>query len=336
MLIFIILLSCTLQIIPLKSQKLYSIIFLLTVVLCFGQTDFSFKRSIAPKINGGGGTIPSPPMNKKQLVKIVDSLLNLEFIDSREIDLISYYNTLITSSDSTKTVRLSDLNFYEDLDDAVIFPPASDKDVTGSVVLEIENDALSYFTVPRVGVVTSLYGWRDKRMHKGIDIDLNKGDQVVAAFDGKVRIAERRGGYGNVVVIMHPNGLETVYAHLSKIKVKEGQVVLSGQLIGLGGSTGHSTGSHLHFEVRYKSHALNPSTFISFEENKLMDNVIVLKKTRIGVNAYPINAGFHTVQKGESWNVIAKKYGIKGKELCVLNGTQKRYYLKPGQKIRVN
>ena len=309
--------------------------FLLVIKLSLGQNNFSFTQSLTSKVNSGGTPVTAP-INKKQLVKIVDSLLNLEFIDSREVDLVNYYNSLITYSDSSKTVRLSDLNFYEDLDESIIFPPASDKDIFESLVIEIESDAMSYFTVPRSGVVTSLYGWRDKRMHKGIDVDLNKGDHVVSAFDGKVRIAERRGGYGNVVVIMHPNGLETVYAHLSKIKVKEGQVVLSGQMIGLGGSTGHSTGSHLHFEVRYKSHALNPSTFISFEENKLMDNVIVLKKTRNGVNAYPINAGFHTVLKGESWNLIAKKYGMKGKELCTLNGTQKRYYLKPGQKIRVN
>jgi len=303
--------------------------------LSLGQNNYSFTQNIASS-PGNGGTSTTPPVNKKQLVKIVDSLLNLEYIDSREIDLVNYYNTLISTTDSTKTVRLSDLNFYEDLDESIIFPPASAADISESVVIEIENENLSLFTVPRAGVVTSLYGWRDKRMHKGIDVDLNKGDHVVACFDGKVRIAERRGGYGNVVVIMHPNGLETVYAHLSKIKVKEGQVVLSGQLIGLGGSTGHSTGSHLHFEVRYKSHALNPATFISFDDNKLMDNVIVLKKTRNGVNAYPINAGFHTVQKGESWNLIAKKYGIKNKELCTLNGTQKRYYLKVGQKIRVN
>lgn len=300
-----------------------------------GQNNYSFTQNITTN-NGNGGTVSAPPINKKQLIKIVDSLLNLEFVDSREIDLVNYYNSLISTTDSTKTVRLSDLNFYEDLDESIIFPPASEADISESVVIEIESENLSLFTVPRAGVVTSLYGWRDKRMHKGIDVDLNKGDKVVACFDGKVRIAERRGGYGNVVVIMHPNGLETVYAHLSKIKVKEGQVVLSGQLIGLGGSTGHSTGSHLHFEVRYKSHALNPATFISFDENRLMDNVIVLKKTRNGVNAYPINAGFHTVQKGESWNLIAKKYGMKHKELCVLNGTQKRYYLKVGQKIRVN
>lgn len=212
----------------------------------------------------------------------------------------------------------------------------SDKEIAESTTLLIENDALSYYTTPRAGVVTSLYGWRDKKMHKGIDIDLIKGDAVVAAFDGKVRIAAKKGGYGNVVVIMHPNGLETVYAHLSKLKVKPGQVVLSGQVIGLGGSTGHSTGSHLHFEVRYKSVALNPSTFISFENHKLLHNSIVLTKSRYGVNAYPSNATFHTVGKGESWSVIAKKYGVTSKELCGLNGTQKRYYLKAGQKIRIN
>lgn len=318
-----------------QKRLSYPLFFLLILSICWGQNNYSFTQNLISKVSSGG-TPPTTPMNKLQLVKIVDSLLDLDVIDSREIELVNYYNSLISYSDSSKTVRLSDLNFYEDLDESIIFPPASDKDISESVVIEVENEILSYFTVPRQGVVTSLYGWRDKRMHKGIDIDLNKGDHVVAAFDGKVRIAERRGGYGNVVVIMHPNGLETVYAHLSKIKVKEGQVVLSGQMIGLGGNTGHSTGSHLHFEIRYKSHALNPSTFISFEENKLMDNVIVLKKTRNGVNAYPINAGFHTVQKGESWNLIAKKYGIKGKELCTLNGTQKRYYLKPGQKIRVN
>jgi hypothetical protein len=319
----------------LQRQKLYSLIFVLVVKLSFGQTSLSYVQTITSKVSSG--EVPtSDPVNKQQLVKIVDSLLDLEYIDSREISLVSYYNSLISYTDSTKNIRLSDLNFYEDLDESIIFPPASDSDIPESLIIEIENDAFSYYTSPKQGVVTSLYGWREKRMHKGIDVDLEKGEAVVSAFDGKIRIAERRGGYGNVIVVMHPNGLETVYAHLSKIKVKEGQVVLSGQTIGLGGSTGHSTGSHLHFEIRYKSHPLNPSTFISFTENKLFDNMIVLRRTRNGINAYPINAGFHTVMKGESWNVIARKYGMSYKELCSLNGTQKRYYLKVGQKIRVN
>ncbi len=307
----------------------------MAVKFFLGQTSISYVQTITSKFTSG--ELPSAgPVNKNRLVKIVDSLLNLEYIDSREIELVNYYNSLISYSDSTKNLRLSDLNFYEDLDESIIFPPAHDSDIPESLVIEVESESFSYYTSPRQGVVTSLYGWREKRMHKGIDVDLEKGNPVVSAFDGKVRIAEKRGGYGNVVVIMHPNGLETVYAHLSRIKVKEGQVVLSGQIIGLGGSTGHSTGSHLHFEVRYKSHALNPSTFISFTDHKLYDNMIVLKKTRNGVNAYPINAGFHTVMKGESWNVIAKKYGMSYKDLCSLNGTQKRYYLKVGQRIRVN
>ena len=307
----------------------------MVVKLSLCQTSISYVQTFTSKLSSGE-LPPTGPVNKQRLVKIVDSLLNLEYIDSREIELVSYYNSLISFSDSSKTIRLSDLNFYEDLDESIIFPKALDSDIPESLVLEIENEAFSYYTSPKQGVVTSLYGWRDKRMHKGIDVDLEKGNPVVSAFDGKVRIAERRGGYGNVVVVMHPNGLETVYAHLSRIKVKEGQVVLSGQTIGLGGSTGHSTGSHLHFEIRYKSHALNPSTFISFTEHRLYDNMIVLKKTRNGINAYPINAGFHTVMKGESWGLIAKKYGLCNKDLCSLNGTQKRYYLKVGQKIRVN
>jgi murein DD-endopeptidase MepM/ murein hydrolase activator NlpD len=326
----------------LLKHSTYLPAFLLCFGLAFGQTQMAFVKA-PDRFNGGSihddnnDPAPAPALiTKKQLIAIVDSLLNLDHVDAKEIELVNYYNSLITSKEEIRTVKLFDLNFYEDLDESIIFPPAHDSVLRESLVIEIESEALSYYTTPRQGVVTSLYGWRDKRMHKGIDVDLNKGEPVVSAFDGKVRIAERRGGYGNVVVIMHPNGLETVYAHLSKIKVKEGQVVLSGQMIGLGGSTGHSTGSHLHFEVRYKSHAINPATFISFTDNKLYADMIVLKKTRTGVNAYPINAGFHTVKKGETWNGIAKQYGMNYKELCSLNGTQKRYYLKPGQKIRVN
>jgi murein DD-endopeptidase MepM/ murein hydrolase activator NlpD len=139
-----------------------------------------------------------------------------------------------------------------------------------------------------------------------------------------------------VVIIMHANGLETVYAHLSKFKVKPGDVVLAGQPIGLGGSTGHSTGSHLHFEVRYKGHALNPSTIISFDEYKLLHPSIILKKSKWGLCAFPSNAEFHMVQKGDNWHDLAQTYGLTQKELMALNGTQKRYHLKVGTKVRIN
>jgi murein DD-endopeptidase MepM/ murein hydrolase activator NlpD len=316
----------------LKKGHLHSFI-LKGSILFASLISFAFHPGDGPKGNGDKPT----HITKKELIKIVDSLLELDFVDEKQIELISYYNSLITEDPAKKTIDLSNLNLYEsDLDESLVFQPVPESELSDSMALSIENEALSYYTHPKEGVVTSLFGWRDGRLHKGIDVDLNKGEPVLSAFDGKVRIAKKHGGYGNVVIIMHPNGLETVYAHLSRIKVKQGQVVLSGQVIGLGGNTGHSTGSHLHFEVRYKGHALNPSTFISFVENKLLHNEIVIKKSRYGVCAYPSNATFYTVKKGDSWFEIAKQYGLSTKQLCALNGTQKRYYLKVGQKLRIN
>src|SRR5574343_1124269 len=101
-------------------------------------------------------------------------------------------------------------------------------------------------------MITSEFGWRKYRPHYGTDIDLEIGDTVVSAFDGMVRIARPKvGGYGNVVIIRHSNGLETVYAHLSKILVEPGQTIKAGELLGLGGNTGRSYGAHLHFDMRY-------------------------------------------------------------------------------------
>lgn len=287
----------------------------------------------------GNGEKPQPVITKKQLVHIVDSLLDLEFVDEKQIALISYYNSLIESeTEPPKNISLSSLDLYEHskIDEALVFQPVPESELSDSISMMIAGEALSYYTHPKEGIVTSSYGWRDNRLHKGMDIDLKKGAPVVAAFDGKVRVAKKHGAYGNVVIIMHPSGLETVYAHLSKLKVKPGDVVLSGQTIGLGGSTGRSTGPHLHFEVRYKGHALNPSTFISFDEKKLLHNEIVIKKSKYGICAYPSNATFHTVKRGDTWYEVAKQYGLTTKELCALNGTQKRYYLKPGQKLRIN
>ncbi len=302
---------------------------------------FSYSNSVSLKGGPDGTGKESEGLNKKKLIHIVDSLLDLDAIDPKEVELIIFYNELISNTieteKETKDYQLSNLNLYEgDMMDGLMFHATPDKELSESLVLEIENDDLGYYNAPIEGVITSLYGWRDKRMHNGIDLDLIKGQPVVAAFDGKVRIAKANGGYGKVVILMHANGLETVYAHLSKFKVKPGDVVLAGQPIGLGGSTGHSTGSHLHFEVRYKGHALNPSTFISFEEHKLLHPSIILKKSKWGLCAFPSNANFHVVQKGDNWHDLAKMYGLTQKELCALNGTQKRYYLKVGQKVRIN
>lgn len=279
-------------------------------------------------------------ISKGKLAHMIDSVFDMENVTVKDIDLLNYYASLLKSSraDSVKIseFNLYELSFYSQSDEKLLFPLTRLDSIPHTFNLILENDYLSYYYAPFKGVVTSNYGWRDGRIHKGIDIDLNKGDKVSAAFDGKVRFAKRQGGFGNVVIIMHPNGLETVYAHLSKIKVKTGDVVLSGQTIGLGGSTGHSSGSHLHFELRYKGHSLNPGAFISFTDFKLFHHTITVKNTKHTLSAFPSNSNLHTVNRGESWNLIAGKYGLSTKELMSLNGIGKRYYLKPGQQLRIN
>ncbi len=288
-------------------------------------------------------TVPSNQnlsITKLQVIQLVDSLLDLKIIDEKEIELISYYNSILNSKETNLTILKYDnvpaTNFYDDFDESTVFHITPETEFPESQVIKIESDSLGVYAHPRVGPVNSKFGWRDGRMHKGIDINLHKGDAVVAAFDGMVRIASIKGGYGNVIIIRHYNGLETVYGHLSKIKVKPGQVVLAGQLIGLGGNTGRSSGPHLHFEVRFKGQALNPSSIISFIENKTFNDSIVIKKSRYGICAYPSNATLHTIERGDTWYEVAKRYGLSMKELCVLNNTDKRYYLKIGQKLRVN
>lgn len=140
---------------------------------------------------------------------------------------------------------------------------------------------LSGWYAPIKGQITSPYGWRHRRMHKGSDIKLYVGDTVRAAFDGRVRIRryERR-GYGNYYVIRHDNGLETIYGHLSKHLVQQDQYVKAGQAIGLGGSTGRSTGPHLHFEMRYAGIALDPSDLINFDTFEPYTNVYHLDRKR--------------------------------------------------------
>ena len=140
---------------------------------------------------------------------------------------------------------------------------------------------LSGFTRPCKGKVTSHFGWRPRfgRWHYGTDIGVRTGDKIHTVWGGQVRICGwDPKGYGYYVVIRHPNGFETVYGHLSKISVVENQGVKAGEVIGLGGSTGHSTGPHLHFEIRYLGICINPELIVNFERGDL-HNDGVLKLT---------------------------------------------------------
>jgi murein DD-endopeptidase MepM/ murein hydrolase activator NlpD len=284
--------------------------------------------------------VPNPPaykaVSKEELVYLVDSILDLDSISPALIDMLTKYSAELESLKTKKLNNMPATDFYESFDERSCFTPASDECLPDTLKLIISNDSLGNYFPPICGIITSNYGWRDNRMHKGMDIDLNRGDQVHAAFDGMVRIARYNGGYGNVVIVRHYNGLETVYAHLSKIKVKVGQVVIAGQTLGLGGATGHATGTHLHFEVRFKGHALNPANFISFTENTTFSDTLIIRKSKYGIAAFPSNASIYTVQRGDSWYEIAKRYALTTRQLSALNGTDKRFYLRVGQKIRIN
>jgi murein DD-endopeptidase MepM/ murein hydrolase activator NlpD len=186
------------------------------------------------------------------------------------------------------------------------------------------------------GTVTSHFGWRDGKSHNGVDLELHRWDKVHAVFPGMVRMARTYSGYGKVVVIRHYNGLETLYAHLERIKVKPGQIIEAGEVVGLGGSTGQSTGTHLHLEMRFKGVPLNPSHIIDFKEKRLVSDTIVLKKTRKSYVSYPHGIKFHTVKRGDYVYRVAKRYGIAADSLCEMNGITTRTRLTVGSKLRVS
>lgn len=189
--------------------------------------------------------------------------------------------------------------------------------------------------------ITSKYGPRRRRMHKGIDLKVLKGDTIRAAFNGKVRIkAFERRGYGYYVVLRHPNGLETIYGHLSKILVEENQIVRAGETIGLGGNTGRSTGSHLHFETRFLGQAINPAEIIDFENGVPHQDTYVFHNIKINgrrSNIYTSSSDrmvYHRVKSGDTLGKIARIYGTSVNELCRLNGLKSTSVLRIGQSIR--
>lgn len=172
--------------------------------------------------------------------------------------------------------------------------------------------------------------------HKGLDIKLNKGDTIMAAFDGVVRYAKyNRGGFGNLVIIRHRNGLETYYAHNSKILVKVNQVVKSGDVVALGGSTGRSRGPHLHFEIRYKDVPLDPLRMIDFDNKKLISNTFPITKRVFYPNDYVTNAVYHKIKSGDTVGKLSKKYHTSIKEICAMNKIKPTTTLRVGRSLRV-
>jgi len=136
----------------------------------------------------------------------------------------------------------------------------------------------SEFVFPVKGQLLGQFCYRGRVPHTGVDIALKRGTPVYSSFDGVVRMAKRYGGYGNLVVVRHLNGIETVYAHLSKIKVKVNQKVKAGDVVGLGGRTGRASANHLHFETRYNGAAFDPMEMMEFKTYGLISDTLVLHR----------------------------------------------------------
>lgn len=235
-------------------------------------------------------------------------------------------------------------------DSANVDSPRFDRErVSWGMVLDLAQDDCAYVH-PCQNVITSNFGWRRGRMHKGIDIDLNIGDPVYAAFDGIVRLQRyNHRGFGNYVMIRHYNGLETLYAHLSEAVVIRNQSVRAGQIIGFGGSTGRSTGSHLHFETRLMGQAFDPKKIIDFANGRLIAEQVYLNDswfsylpknmyTQSGtyVAAKPqYTKVYYTIRKGDTLYSIARRKGTSVKRLCQLNGIRSTTTLRIGRRLRV-
>ena len=299
----------------------------------------------------------------KQIESIFDTndVVVLDTLDSGN-DAVQ---VVLYSNNTWKYVRnrevAKDSTIFEKYWDTKTLFPYKEVDMSSmpqSVVIDLI-DSLTGYHCPYQGSVhpRGKYGPRRRRQHQGVDLPLKTGDPVYATFCGRVRISEyNKGGYGNLVIIRHDNGLETYYGHLSERMVEPNQWVEAGQIIGLGGSTGRSTGPHLHFETRYYGQSFDPERLIDFKRGILNREVFLLKRSFLSIYS---NAGqdfddeeanekqdkqeaaeraamrYHKIRSGDTLGHLAVKYGTTVKRICALNGIKPTTTLRIGRTLRV-
>lgn len=313
-------------------------------------------------------------MNLKKIVKTfaISMLLAVTSTTANAQDLLARQAPVDRKMAAVDTIMLRNITMREELESpsADLYANWDNKYAHRATELpETYKIDLRHFTMPTTSrVITSNFGSRWGRQHKGLDIKVYIGDTIRAAFSGKVRIVRyERGGYGKYIVIRHNNGLETIYGHLSKQLVEENQEVRSGEVIGLGGNTGRSTGSHLHFETRLCGVALNPALMFDFRAQDVTGDYYAFNKetydnestnatrlrgkqdssTYASTNSsddYATNKrttsgltdqiSYHKVKKGETLERIAKKRGVTIEKICKLNHITKTMRLRPGQILR--
>ncbi len=260
--------------------------------------------------------------------------------DSTYIDDIDEDEYSITMLDS----------IFENWDSIAIHIPKTDfstmKDTTYLPLVGAD------YQLPKFNPVISQFGWRRRRYHYGVDTRNQMYDSIFCLFDGVVRISKYNRSYGNVVIVRHYNGMETFYAHCSKLLVEPNDEVKAGQLIALVGSTGRSTGPHLHLETRYKGTPINPERIIDFENQKLIaDTLLICKETfslrkindntssgsvssTSGSGSRSGNASYYTVRYGDTLSSIAQRHHTSVSNIKRMNGLRSDF-IREGQKLRV-
>jgi hypothetical protein len=271
-----------------------------------------------------------------QYISSADSLLNEN--DGLEIDSLQASEEALYKNEWNTTQIKYPANVFPDKNDTVVITLVGQYDRA--------------FVAPVKGEILSKFGIRHHRMHTGTDIRLNLGDTVRCAFDGRVRLARRFSGYGNLVLVRHNNGLETIYAHLSAIKVKVNDTLKAGDLIGLGGRTGRATCTHLHFETRLFGEPFDSNKYIDFNTFALSTDKIYYKNHRLEndldnfrklqpaekmlAGLSPETALKHVIKRGDTLSHIAQKYHTSVKHICSANQITAQKTLKIGSVLLIN
>lgn len=300
------------------------------------------------------------------MVMLPAGAVNAQKITSKSPHSQVHQRLLANQAKSNDQIKLVEKNTFLDLIDELEPEPDiytegwNSKRVNPFKESEVPNSAVIDVTgyyIPCPGQVTSNYGYRARfgRMHKGIDLAIRSNDTIYAAFDGKVRLTNYEAkGYGNYVILRHPNGLETVYGHLNRFLVRPDQVVKAGQPIALGGSTGRSTGPHLHFETRYMGYAINPNAIFDFKNKTThTDTYTFSKSTYTQPRNYapsrnlansekenPYKTGntqiaSYTVKRGDTLSSIARRYGMSTKRLRRINDMEETDRIQAGQVLKL-
>ncbi len=239
---------------------------------------------------------------------------------------------------------------YYNIWDTVTINPYKEqmKEMNDTVLISLLADGCG-FHPPAIGDLTSNFGFRRwgrrAKFHFGVDVRMEVGDPVYATFEGVIRVAKKSADYGYMVLIRHNNGLETLCAHFSQLLVFSGQPVKAGDIIGLAGSTGRSTGPHLHFEVRFKGEKIDPNILVHFPSGSLLSDTLQIDKSCFKhlyeVQAAKLKAKLTKTKirsikarKGDTLAKIANRYDVSLKRLVKLNRFGKNTKLKKGLKIR--